>query len=270
LFVSAIAGLAGGAAMAQKTGGSMQCREGDTFYNDGKLLNHCEIREQTLPAGGAIAVDGRTNGGVSVKGWERNEILVRAKVQTAAPSQGEAEQLAKEVRIETGGLRIRAEGPDGRDDRYWSVSYEVMVPNRSDLSLEAHNGGISISDVHGNIEFKTQNGGVALRRVGGNVRGATTNGGLSVELTGDKWDGESLDVSTTNGGVSLSMPENYSAHLETGTVNGNVSVDFPVNVPLTDRGRMPKDVTVDLGSGGPTVRAMTTNGGVRLHRGTEK
>ncbi len=62
------------------------------------------------------------------------------------------------------------------------------------------------------------------------------------------------------------MPENYSAHLETGTVNGNVSVNIPMNVALTDRGRMPKDITVDLGSGGPTVRAMTTNGGVRIGR----
>ena len=103
-------------------------------------------------------------------------------------------------------------------------------------------------------------------RVGGNVRGNTTNGGVNVVLAGARWDGEELNITTTNGGVNVLVPDNYSAHLETGTVNGNVSFGFPVNVSLTERGRMPKDVSVDLGAGGPTVRARTTNGGVRVGR----
>ena len=106
------------------------------------------------------------------------------------------------------------------------------------------------------------NGGVSLKRVGGNVKGGTTNGGLSVELAGERWDGEALDVSTTNGGVSVSIPENYSARLETGTVNGHLSIDFPVTV----QGNITKELAVNLGAGGATIRAMTTNGGVRIHR----
>jgi DUF4097 and DUF4098 domain-containing protein YvlB len=268
LFLLTITVLVSGVAIAQKKDGSMQCREGE-YWNGDRLRNHCEIREQTLPAGGSITVDAGRNGGVSIKGWERNEVLVRAKIQTAAPSEAEAAQLAKEVRIETGGMRIHAEGPDNRDDFHWSASYEIFVPRRSDLSLEAHNGGISIADVNGKLEFKTTNGGVSLRRVGGNVQGMTTNGGVHVELSGNRWDGEELNVRTTNGGVNLSVPESYSAHLETSTVNGNVSVDFPVNLPVNERGRLPKDISVDLGSGGATVRAVTTNGGVRVQRQSE-
>jgi len=263
LLAFAVVILAGGIVAAQKKEGSMQCH--DSMTSD-RLQTHCEIKEQTLPAGGVVTVDAKRNGGVSIKGWDRNEILVRSRLQTAAPTQAQADELANQIRIETAGLRIHAEGPEARDDFQWFVSYEIFVPRRTDLSLEAHNGGISIADVQGKIDFKTANGGVVLRGVGGSVRGATTNGGVHVELSGNRWNGEVLDVKTTNGGVNLSMPDNYSAHLETGTVNGNISIDFPVNVPLTDRGRMPKDITVDLGSGGPTVRAMTTNGGVRVKR----
>jgi len=234
----------------------------DDWHSD-RLLSHCEIKEQTLPATGAISVDGRQNGGVSVKGWDRNEILARARIQTAAPTQAEADALAQQITIQTAGAKIFANGPENRRDYYWSVTYEVFVPRRSDLSLTAHNGGISISDVQGRLEFTTTNGGVALRRVGGSVHGGTTNGGLSIELTGDRWDGEELDVKTTNGGISMSVPENYSAHLETGTVNGNLSIDFPVTV----QGRITRELAVNLGSGGPTIRAMTTNGGVRVKRG---
>jgi DUF4097 and DUF4098 domain-containing protein YvlB len=85
---------------------------------------------------------------------------------------------------------------------------------------------------------------------------------LVIELGGDRWDGESMDVSTTNGGVIMSVPENYSAHLETGTVNGSVNTDFPVT------GRITKQIALNLGSGGATVRAMTTNGGVNLKKRT--
>jgi DUF4097 and DUF4098 domain-containing protein YvlB len=247
----------------KKSGSSLQCRDSNDYD---RSYGHCEIKEQPVPAGGLITVDGRQNGGISIKGWERNELLVRAKIETRAPTQAEADSLAQQVRIETAGLNIHAEGPESRDKYQWYVSYEIFVPRRSDLSLTANNGGISVNDVAGKINFKTMNGGVSLRGVGGAVEGSTMNGGVSVELAGASWQGEMLNVSTTNGGVNLTMPENYSAHIETRTVNGNVASEFPLNVPLTDRGRLPKEISVDLGSGGPTIRAVTTNGGVHLGR----
>ena len=240
---------------------SLACR--DDWHND-KLVSHCEIKEQTLPASdNTIAVDGRMNGGVSIKGWERNEILIRARIQTAGPTEAEANELAKQITIETAGSRIFASGPENRKDHWWSVSYEIFVPQRSNLSLKTNNGGISISDVKGRLEFNALNGGVRLSRIGGTVRGGTTNGGLHIELSGERWDGEAMDVSTTNGGVSMSIPQNYSAHLETGTVNGHLSIDFPVPV----QGEIRRELAVNLGAGGATIRAMTTNGGVRIRRG---
>ena len=100
--------------------------------------------------------------------------------------------------------------------------------------------------------------------VGGRVNGQTRNGGLTVTLSGDRWDGEGLDVETSNGGVTLRLPDNYNAELETRTVNGGLSIDFPVTVQgeLTAR----RGLTTTLGSGGPLVRVRTTNGGVKIGR----
>jgi hypothetical protein len=252
------------AVFAQKEKGrdkSLTCNE-NSWYND-RLVGNCEIREQTLaPSGGTIAIDGRQNGGVSVKGWDQNQVLVRARVQTGAPTAEEAKSLAGQIRIETSGSKIFASGPESRRDYHWDVSYEIFLPRRADLSVETQNGGIAIADVNGRIDFTALNGGVVLKRVGGAVRGSTTNGGLVIELAGDRWDGESLDVSTTNGGIIMSVPENYSAHVQTGTVNGSVNVEFPVN----GQDKRTKQVAFDLGSGGAMVKAMTTNGGVHLKR----
>ena len=263
VLIAGLLALASIFAVAQDQGrGSMNCRENNNWFGD-RLAGNCEIRETTLESiGGTITVDGRQNGGVAVKGWDQGQVLVRAQIQTGAPNSGEAVQLARQVQIQTSGGKIYATGPENQRDYHWSVSYEIFVPRRTDLSLETHNGGISITEVNGRIDFSALNGGVVLKRCGGSVHGSTTNGGLVVELTGDRWDGDTLDVRTTNGGVSMSVPENYSANLQTATVNGNISVDFPVTV----QGRITKELAVSLGSGGATVRATTTNGGVRIKR----
>lgn len=83
-----------------------------------------------------------------------------------------------------------------------------------------------------------------------------------MELAGNAWEGEGLDVETRNGGVKLEIPENYSAELETGTVNGRIRVDFPV----TAQGRIDQEIRAILGSGGAPVRVRTTNGGVKVTR----
>jgi hypothetical protein len=259
-FVLMLIGAVTAQTLAQKENkDTLACRE----WQDGKRASHCEIKEQALPAaGGLIKVDGRQNGGISIKGWERNEILVRARIQTTARSQAEADALASQIVINTAGANIFASGPASSGELSWSVSFEVFVPRRSDLSLQSHNGGISISEVHGRLNFQALNGGVVLNRVGGSVHGSTTNGGLVVQLSGDRWDGEELDVKTTNGGIIMAVPTNYSARLETGTVNGSLQIGFP----LTGQTSNAKELAVNLGAGGPTIRARTTNGGVRINR----
>lgn len=249
---------------AQRDGG-LACR--DDWYGE-RLASHCEIKEQTLPAvRGTLSVDAKLNGGIQIRGWDRNEMLLRMRIQAGARTEDEARQLASQVRVETAGGQIRADGPQRQKDSYWDVSYEIFVPRRSDLSLETYNGGISITDVEGRIQFDAHNGGVSLKNLGGDVSGRTINGGLSITLTGSRWNGEGLNAETTNGGINLRMPENYSAHLETGTVNGSLNVSFPITL----QGRIStKRLSLDLGSGGPPVRVVTTNGGVIIKGGEQQ
>jgi hypothetical protein len=223
----------------------------------------CRISESTMQSpGGALIIDGRTNGGVRVFGSSRRDVLVRARIQANARTEERAEEIAREIRIRTDGGRIYAEGPETERREWWSVSYEVEVPSRSNLDLRAMNGGISVVDVSGVLRLETMNGGIHLESVGGDVVAETTNGGMNVLLDGDRWQGKGLDAVTTNGGVTVRIPDGYSAHLETGTVNGGIDIDFPVTV----QGRIGRRITTDLGRGGATIRVITTNGGVVIRR----
>lgn len=238
-----------------------RCRSNE--WHDDDRFRHCEVRDARMgPGSGPIVVDGGMNGGISVSGWDRNEVLVRAKIQTWAETAAEAQRLATTIQIRVDGRRIDATNAESGRRSGWSVSYDVFVPRRSDVSLRTHNGGIRVDDVHGRIDVEALNGGVHLRGVQGEVRGGTTNGGVTLALDGERWVGSGVDLETTNGGVTLIIPDGYSARLETGTVNGGLHVDFPITV----QGMVGRRLTTTLGSGGQLIRVRTTNGGVTLRR----
>ena len=226
--------------------------------------SYCEVREITLPANRkVIRVDGRANGGISVEGWDKDKIQLRVKVKAWNRDEDDARDLVELITIDTDGSTILAEGPKQKRHKNWSVSYRLMVPNESNLELEANNGGLAVSDVDGEIYLETTNGGLSITNLAGDVEGSTVNGGVHVELVGKTWDGKGLDLRSTNGGIKLEIPEKYSAELETGTVNGSIHVDLPITV----QGRIGKKLRATLGDGGPRVRVKTTNGGVKITRG---
>jgi hypothetical protein len=231
---------------------------------DNDYRQHCEVRDSTMPAG-ALTVNAGDNGGITVEAWDRNEIRVRAIVRGSAGTDARARELAAGVQVQASGGRVSASGPDRNDRReWWSVSYRINVPRKNDLDLNANNGGINITGVDGNVRFDTTNGGVRLTDMAGHVSGSTRNGGLTVNLGGDRWDGEGIDVQTSNGGVTLAVPEGYNAQLETRTTNGGFRSDIPITIQgeLSTR----RGISTQLGSGGPMVRVTTTNGGVKIAR----
>jgi hypothetical protein len=239
----------------------MQNFDQDPCRNRDRDDQFCEVRTESMAAG-PLTVNAGPNGGIAIEGWDRNEIRVQAVVQARADDAARARQLAQDVRILVGNGRVTSEGPRNGRDESWSVSFRINVPRKNDLDLDTNNGGISIKNVSGNMKFETNNGGVTLTDLAGSVRGATRNGGLSVSLSGSRWDGEGIDVQTTNGGVTLSLPEGYNAQLEARTVNGGLSANYPLTITgeLSTR----RGITTTLGSGGPLVRIGTTNGGLRI------
>jgi hypothetical protein len=240
----------------------MTCQN-NGYDSDG--VRHCEMREQTVPGIGRLNVDANRNGGVTVKGWLRNEVLVRSRVDASTENEGAAANLVSRVSIDSNGGQVRATGPESGENNnsWWSVSYEIFVPQNTDLTVTARNGGINIADVRGQIRFEGRNGGVHLKRLAGNVIGSTVNGGVEAELTGTIWDGRQLEVTTRNGGVTVTMPSSYSARIQAESERGGFQSDFPVTLQGNVR---PRRLDFNVGSGGPLIHVTTTNGRVSFTR----
>jgi hypothetical protein len=232
------------------------CRE----WTHNRLVRHCEERDQNVADSVSLDVDPGRNGGIRVRGRSEPGIRLRTRIVAAAPTEARARELASGVRVSAVSGRIRSDGPMTADEEHWSTTFVLEVPRDTRLALNTHNGGISIEEFRGTANLRSHNGGIALRDIGGDIKGYAQNGGLRIELTDRRWDGAGLDLETRNGPVRLSLPAGYSAELETGTVNGRVQIDFPVIIHAGRERRF----TTTLGTGGPRIRAVTTNGPVRV------
>ncbi|MBW3570366.1 MAG: hypothetical protein KY467_04605 [Gemmatimonadetes bacterium] len=241
------------------------CRRNNNYGGSDREV-HCEVRETRLPARGSLRVDAGQNGGVSVRAWDGRDVLVRAKVQTNARTEAEAREIARGIRVSTDGT-IRSTGPEtsGRN-RGWAVSYEILVPARTDLNVETHNGPISVERLHGDIRLRAVNGPISLVELAGDVQARAQNGPITVTLAGRRWNGEGLDAETVNGPVTLRMPRGYAAHLESATVHGPISAPNGIRPERDERRRWSPGgrISTDLNGGGPTIRVVTTNGPVRI------
>jgi hypothetical protein len=260
LLATAVVGLATLAPLsAQQLAQSQDWCRDQRWGND--RCGACEVRQYTLMSGGTLSIDAAPNGGIEVRGGSRGDVVIEARIVATADSEARAREILAGVRVDAVSDKVSADGPSGLGRREgWHVSYRASVPTQMSLSLRSTNGGITISDVEGRIEARTVNGGVKFSNLAGDVTGRTSNGGVDVDLSGATWVGGGLDVETSNGGVRLRIPEQYSARLEAGTVNGGFEIDFP----LTVQGRVDREVSANIGAGGPLIRVRTNNGGLKV------
>lgn len=235
---------------------------------DRDRVKFCEERTMGWRAqdGLALVVDASPNGGVSVSGWDRDSVHVIMKIQTQAGSDAEARELASELRVINDRGNLRVDGPSSRRYANWSVSFEIYAPRRVDLDLSTQNGPLEVEDITGRLRLEAQNGPVSLDAVAGDVTARAQNGPLAVVLTGTRWEGAGLNAETTNGPLVLTIPDGYNAELETGTVNGPMDIGFPITVQGRIGTGNRRRITTTLGTGGPRIRAVTTNGPAVLRR----
>jgi hypothetical protein len=253
-----------GAAMGSTDGWAIHdCSGEDSDHTNWGWGDHeraCETRTITIAAPGKLDVSSM-NGGIRILGEDRKDVQIDARVQAWGDTAADAAGILREVQIQTAGGTIRDKGPNFHwGSRGYGISYTIHAPHQLSAELKTMNGGIGLEHLNGNLKFDTTNGGVNLTDLAGDVHGSTVNGGLDIALSGDRWNGQGLHAETTNGGISLNLPEHYAAHLETATVNGGIEVNFPVTV----QGEIKHHLDTDLGGGGPTIHAETTNGGVTI------
>ena len=134
------------------------------------------------------------------------------------------------------------------------------------MRLETTNGTIDINGPHvtGKVHAQTTNGNIKARGLENSTTLTTTNGGVTIDMRrlGD----EGLSCETTNGSITLTVPPDVNARLSARVTNGGISAHLP-KMSVAEESRRRLDATI--GSGGPTIRLETTNGGVTIAAGQQ-
>ncbi len=229
---------------------------------------HCEVRSFTTALrGGSFSVDGVTNGTIRVEAWSGSDVRVTARVHASnAGTANRARDLVEGVALDTSGSGIRVSGPrSGLFSRgNWNVDLRIQLPEAAAARVGTTNGSIRVEGIRGGVEARTTNGSVSLLEVGGAVIARATNGNVNVEFAQGPGAARAdrVEIRTTNGTVTLTLPADAAARLTARTTNGSITSDFPLDFEGQRRNR----ASGTIGGGGAEITLQTTNGSVRIRR----
>jgi hypothetical protein len=223
------------------------------------------------------------NGSITVNGADVGECRLTATIVARAATEEDAQDLAEntEISLEPSGdkLTARTDKPRLKMNQSISVSFDVIVPNKTDLELLTHNGAVEIADIAGRVNATTHNGKVAAGNISGTTVLETYNGAVDcTQISGDaqlKTHNGGVQASysqaappvcdvsivTYNGGIEFVAPPGFSARVEATTNNGSVHTDLPVTVV----GEISKSrIEGAVGTGQGKLHLETHNGSIRM------
>jgi hypothetical protein len=237
----------------------------------------------TYAAVGISSINAATqNGAVSVTASQDGVITVGVVKHAYGRDQADAEKAIANVvyrdSIVGDELRIWTDMPGG--NRPYGASFTIAARESTDLTLSTTNGDIAVANMIGDINAGTTNGNIELTGTSGTASLATTNGRLNVSvhrgpLYGATTNGavdcdlaalgpaEDVGLATTNGKVTLLLPDDVSAVIEATNTNGFLTIyDFTVTYDTQTENHL----KARIGSGASSITITTTNGDVVVRR----
>lgn len=223
------------------------------------------------------------NGSIDVTGADITVCNLTATITGRAKTEEDAQKLAErtKVKLESFGGRLIAKinKPIFLLNQSVSVSFDVQVPNESDLKFTTHNGSMEIRNITGRLNGTTHNGRITAEQISGRAELHTHNGSVTCrEISGDsrlKSHNGSIkayfsqavpsdcDISliTYNGGIEITTPSNFSGEIYISTSNGSIRTDLPITIV----GKISKTkLTGKIGSGQGKLHLETHNGSIRV------
>jgi hypothetical protein len=134
---------------------------------------------------------------------------------------------------------------------------EVVTRAGHDVDVETSNGSLTATNASGALKLHTSNGGVDI--LGATDVTATVESSNGRIAFSGSLAAAGQSFTTSNGNLTLALPAAAAFSIDGQTSNGTVRSEFPVTVT--------KDgLSGQVGSGGATIHASTSNGDLSLTR----
>jgi DUF4097 and DUF4098 domain-containing protein YvlB len=218
-----------------------------------------------LNADGRVELD-NINGAVHISSWDRNEVKVDAVKY--ADTKERLDEAKIEIESAKDLLSIRTKYPEHDHNWNWGshnnpagVEYTLTVPRTARLDeIKLINGSLDVTGVSGEVRASCINGRLEAHDLAGRAKLETINGRLEARFT--ELAGKSVDLSSVNGSVELTIPSDSKAELEANTVSGGIENDFGLHVNRHQF--VGRDLRGELGSGGTRIKLENVNGRIEI------
>jgi DUF4097 and DUF4098 domain-containing protein YvlB len=209
------------------------------------------------------------NGSISVKGYEGKDVIVEARVRSAA--EADKESGMRRIPINTTGLEVDEENNRvniGADSTQRTIDLTISVPVHSSLSLHTVNDGdIIVSNVDGELDVNDVNGSVTLTGVSGTAVAHALNGKVLVTFNRIS-PNKPMAFSSLNGDIDVTFPSDLKANLVIASDRGEVFSDFDVVLAARALQQTPSDTRAQDGRYrvkiDKTVRGTINGGGQEI------
>ena len=143
------------------------------------------------------------------------------------------------------------------------VDFVVKVPAGVKFSGSTVNGAMTVKGLRSDVNATNVNGNIKLETTG-LAKATTVNGSIEAVMGAANWN-DSLNFSTVNGSIDLTMPASTNADVHASTVSGSLQSDFQLTVNGTFE---PRNMNARIGAGGRALKLSTVNGAITLHQGS--
>ena len=235
--------------------------------------NVTEEFHQTYPlsAQGRVELE-NLNGPVHISSWDRNEVKIDAVKR--ARSKERLDEAKIEVDSRRDSIVIHTEYP-GHDHDFWnddrhdnpaSVEYTLTVPRNANLDeIKLVNGALDVRDLAGEVRASCVNGRIEAQNLHGRTHLNTVNGELVASV--DQLPSSSLELSSVNGTLRVTLPSDARTDIEASTISGNISNDF--GLPVSRHQFVGRSLRGELGGGGTHVRLSNVNGRIEIRHAND-
>jgi hypothetical protein len=252
------------AALLALTACDIQVREGGNF-KVGIFSAHATqewTRTYPLNAGAHIEI-ANLNGPIELtQGPAGSTVDVRADITAKALTDAGAKDILSKGKIEETvtpeRVKVETVVPKGLHGSY-EVRYQVRLPAGIEAQVSTTNGAVKASGLTSKVKASVVNGAVEMTDMAGALDAVVVNGSLIVKLATVSGP---VRLETTNGRLTLELPQTSKANLSARVVNGGLTVSgLPVEEPAQ---RRIKNIEAVLNGGGPSIDLRTTNGRVTI------
>ncbi len=205
----------------------------------------------TVSPGEKIDIDINIGAKVDIKGWDKNEVYVKASNR-----RGDWDDYDVEIEQHSGTVTVDVNGDwyyrNHRSSGRSRIVFDISVPKKFDARIKLNGGDIVLDNLDGTFRGKTMGGDLELSNLKGRVQLSTMGGEISVKDS--EIDGR---VSTMGGEV---LVQDVTGNLDASSMGGNV-----IHKNFKDRSGRSTGNEVRIKTMGGSIRKDNAPDGANVH-----